>query len=131
MLFVNCLVPLHQFFQIVDTQIGVEFDLLLGLELGDFMLEIFVLHSHRGRTEHVDQPPVAIVGKSCISGLLGQPFDTCIGKTEVEDGVHHPGHGESRPGSNGYQEWIGRIAKFLPTESGFNLFHTLIDLWDR
>ena len=129
MLLVNRLVTLHEFFEIVHRQLGVELDVLLGLELGDFVLELFVLDPHRGRAEHVDDAAVAVIRKTSIARLLRQPLNTGIGQAEVENRVHHAGHRERRAGANGNEQRVCRIAELLSREC-FGLGECCVDLWN-
>ena len=43
---------------------------------------------------HRDEAAVGVVGEALVVRLLGEAFDRIVVEPEVEDRVHHPGHGE-------------------------------------
>src|ERR1035438_3226193 len=66
-----------------------------------------------------------------ILAAFGQTFDRLVVEAEVEDGVHHAGHGELRAGTDGDQQRILSRTQLLPLQ----LFkppergeHLLVDL---
>ena len=97
--------------QILGIQLGIEFDalvLLLGLQ--DF-LEQGVLHAQHDVRIHLDEAAIAVIGEARIAGELGQARDRGFGEAEIEDGVHHPGHGDPRARAHRDQQRIFRIAQ--------------------
>ncbi len=72
----------------------IELVAIAGLVLRHGMLEDLIVQvEHRG-TEHLDQTAIGIPCKARIAGQFGQPFDHFIVQTDVQDRVHHAGHGE-------------------------------------
>ena len=128
--FINRLVALHQLFQVVGAQVGVEFDALGFLHRVEFVLEQFVLDAHRGRAEHVDQSAVAVVGEAGVAGLRVQALDRCVSEAEVEDGVHHPRHRERRAGADADEHRVLGVAELLVAEGLFHLGDGGVDLRD-
>ena len=43
---------------------------------------------------HGDEAAVRVEGEALVAGLLGQALDRAVVEPEVQDGVHHAGHGE-------------------------------------
>ena len=62
---------------------------------------------------HGHEPPVGVVGEALVVGLLGQALDRLVVEPQVEDGVHHPGHGELGPRPHRHQQRVARVADAL------------------
>ena len=48
-----------------------------------------------------------------LSVSFGQTFNSLVVQTEVQDGVHHAGHGSASAGTNGHQQRVLWIAELL------------------
>ena len=66
--------------------------------------------------EHLDQAAIGVVGEARIVAALGQAFDRLVIQAEVEDGVHHAGHGELRARAHADQQRIVGAAELLPLQ---------------
>ena len=99
--------------EIVGIQINVVRDALGGLHLVDLFLEQALRHAHDDVCKHLHKAAVAVVGKARVAGLLGQALNGRVVQAEVEDGVHHAGHGLTRPGAHGHQQGIFHVAELL------------------
>ena len=64
------------------------------------VLEGLRLDPHDHVTEHADEAAVGVVGEPRVVGELGHALDGLVVQAQVEDGVHHAGHGEHRTGSH-------------------------------
>jgi hypothetical protein len=64
--------------------------------------------------EHLDQAAIGVIGKAGIIAALGQRFDGLVVEAEVQNGVHHAGHGELCAGANRNQQRIVARAQLLP-----------------
>ena len=62
---------------------------------------------------HGDETPVRVEGEALVAGLGGQALDRLVVQPEVEDGVHHPGHGELGARAHRHQQGVGGIADLL------------------
>ncbi len=62
---------------------------------------------------HGDEAPVGVEGEALVPGLLGQALDRLVVEAEVEDGVHHAGHGELGPGAHRDEQRVGGVADHL------------------
>ena len=63
--------------------------------------------------EHLDEAAVGVVGEARILGAGGQGLDALIVEAEVEDGIHHAGHGELGAGADGDEQRIVSGAELL------------------
>ncbi len=88
--------------------------LLLGFENA---VEESLAHAHNDVREHLDESSVGIIGKSGIAGLCREALYRNIVETEVEDSVHHAGHGCSRTGTDRDEKRILSVSKLLPLNS--------------
>ena len=99
--------------EIVGVQINVVRDALVGLHLVDLFLEQALGDAHDDVSKHLHKAAIAIVGKARVAGLLGQTLNRLVVQAEVEDGVHHAGHGLARAGAHGNQQGVFHIAELL------------------
>ncbi|CAM5485056.1 hypothetical protein SPURM210S_06694 [Streptomyces purpurascens] len=77
-----------------------------GLMGSDDPFEQPGVHPHHAVAEHLEQAAVGVPGEPLPSGRLGKAGHGVVVETDVEDGVHHPGHRETRSGTNGHQQRI-------------------------
>ncbi len=96
------------------------------------MLELLLGNIENHVAEHLDEAAIGVIGKTRIIAELGQGFDGLVVEAEVEDGIHHAGHGELGAGADGDQQRIFARAELLALqllkllEGGV---HLGIDLW--
>ena len=71
--FVDRLVAADELLQVCGVELGIKLHAALFLEARELVLERFVLDAHGGRSEHVDQAPIAVQGESsdCRSSWRG------------------------------------------------------------
>ena len=98
-------------FQVGGGEVGIQFDLGFVLALVKDVVEFPHVDVERHFSEHLDKAAIAIVCEARVSADLGQALDGLIVQAEVEDGVHHAGHGELRAGTNAEQQRIGAVAQ--------------------
>ena len=113
--------------QIFGAEIGIElgFDLVFaGIE---DVIELRHVDMQRDFAEHLNEAAVAIVGEARVAGFGDQAFGAGIVQAEVENGVHHAGHGELGAGTNAHQERIGCAAELFAHEL-FELGHGFVNL---
>ena len=99
--------------EIIGVQIDVVRDALGGLHLVDLFLKQALGHAHDDVRKHLHKAAVAVVGKAGVAGLLGQALDGRVVQAEVEDGIHHTGHGLARAGAHGHEQGIFDVAELL------------------
>jgi hypothetical protein len=102
---------------------------LLGVE--DFFKHRFLDVEH-DVAEHLNQAAIGVVGEARIVGALGQRLDALIVQAEVEDGVHHAGHGKLRARAHADQQRVLALAELLALQSfelGQRFFHLAVDFF--
>ena len=115
-----------QLLQVGSVQLHVLGHALLGLHGVDQLLKVLLadLHDHVGI--HLDKAAVAVPGPAGVVGLLGDDVHHILVQAEVQDGVHHAGHGGAGAGADGDQQGILVIAELLAGD----LLHLLDILHD-
>jgi len=107
------LVRLDQRPQVTGVQIEIVVRALGLLGVVQRTLEELAPDIENGLAEHLDQPPVGVERKSLVAGLLRQPQDRLVVEPDVQDGVHHPGHGELAAGAHRDQQRVVNLSKRL------------------
>jgi hypothetical protein len=59
--------------------------------------------------EERDEAPVAVPGEALVPGPVRQALHRLVVETQVEHGVHHPGHRGARPRADRHQQGTGRV----------------------
>ena len=133
-------------------EVGARARLDLGLELGDQRLEvigpelhvlrdapvgllafqqrfegivIFIIagsDAHDHVAIHLHETPVAVVGEAFVARLCDQSLNGHVVQTEIQNGVHHAGHGGPGSGTDGYEQWVVGIAE-TGVHDGLDLRH--------
>ena len=116
-----------QLFEILGRELGVQLDAALFLHLVDELLKILLAHLHDDVGIHLDKPAVGVIGEAGVVGLLGKGLDHLVVEAQVEDGVHHAGHGGPGAGPDGDQQGVAHIAELLAGDV-FQLADVLHDL---
>ena len=62
---------------------------------------------------HLDEAAIAVEREAAVAGEFGEAFGGLVVEAEIEDGVHHAGHGGAAARADGDQQRIGRVAEFL------------------
>ena len=81
----------------------------------------------RNFAEHLDEAAVAIVGEARIVRLLREAGGGVVVQAQVENGVHHAGHGELCAGADAEQHRVIGVAELL-AHGLFELDQALVDL---
>ena len=121
----------HEGFQGLGRYVGVcgGATRLLGLLEG--FVEGGARHPEDDAAVHLDKASVGVKGEPLIAGLSRQALDGGVVKTEVEDGVHHPGHRELGAGPDRHEQRLGGVAEpaaHLLLEAGEVLCHLVGEL---
>mmetsp|Transcript_56542 Transcript_56542/g.69124 ORF Transcript_56542/g.69124 Transcript_56542/m.69124 type:complete len:308 (+) Transcript_56542:60-983(+) len=105
-------VGFDQLLQVLWKQLAVLLDASLLLCPLQVLLEMVDLNAKHNIRVHLDEAPVAVEGKTTVTGLLRQSLYCDVVETQVQHCVHHSWHGCSCSGAHGHQQWVGGIAKF-------------------
>ncbi len=91
----------------------------VGLGVGQLLgriqqaVELLTGNAEDDPSVHGHEAPVGVEGEALVVGLLGQPDDRLVIEAQIEDGVHHPGHGELGPRTDRDQQRVGGVADAL------------------
>ena len=62
------------------------------------------------------EPPVGVEGETPVPAALRKSQDGPVVQSQVENGLHHPGHGARRPRSHRHQQRIALIPESAPDD---------------
>jgi len=114
MVLVDLLVCFDHAVQLLGVEVAVQLHARPLLGLVDLLFEVVVVAAHHDVAEHVDEPTIDIVGETGVAGLLDNAFHHPIVQTEVQNRVHHAGHGRGGAASHADQQRTVRIAHLHP-----------------
>ena len=103
----------HQFLHVVGIQLHVLRDAFGLFHLVDDLLEVGFGHLHHNVREHLHETAVGIVSKAGVVRQLRKALYGLIVQAQVQDGVHHAGHGSARARAHRYQQGVVHIAELL------------------
>ena len=79
---------------------------LQGVEM---LVEDLAPHPEDHAREHRDEAAVAVPREALVARARRQPVDGAVVQPEIEDRLHHAGHGDPRAGAHGDQQRAGGI----------------------
>ena len=126
-LLVQDLEALDHLLHVLGGEAGVGRNAALLLQLVHDGLELQAVIAHGDVGEHHDEAAVAVVSPADVAALGGQGGGHVVVDAEVQDGVHHAGHGGAGAGADGDQQRVFLVAELLADES-FHLGEVLEDL---
>ena len=115
-----------QLLQVIRIQIHVLRDTFLGLHGIDQCLKILLADFHNDVGIHLDESAIAVPRPAGISGFCSQRVDNGLIQAQVQNRVHHAGHGRAGTGTDGNQKRILDIAELLSCDL-FQLDDVLVD----
>ncbi len=101
---------------VLGGQLDILLDALLLLDLVDDLLKLRLRQLHDDVGEHLDEAAVGVVSETRVVGKFGKALDNGVVKAQIEDGVHHAGHGSARARTHGDEQRVGRIGKLLAAD---------------
>ena len=112
---------------VVGVQLHVLGDALGFLHLVDDLFEFAFVHLHDNVAEHLHKAAVAVIGEAGVARLFGQTLNNFVVQAQVEDGIHHTGHGSARARTDGNQQGVGGVAELLADDL-LHLADILVDV---
>ena len=103
----------HELLQVLSREVGVGRDAARVLHGRDGVLEQVAIKTHDDVGEHLDEAAVGVPCETGIFRLLDKAVDGLVVQTQVQNRVHHAGHGHRGAGTDGNQQRIFRVADFL------------------
>ena len=107
----DLLVAADQVGQIIRGQLIVELVAVIALDLIELVLEQVMVDAKHHVSIHLDEATIAVAGEAGIAAFGGEAFDGLIVQAEIEDRVHHAGHGDRRTGAHGQEKRVFRITE--------------------
>ena len=77
------------------------------------MLELVAVDLEHDLGEHLDEAAVRVPGEAIVARLLGQSTHRHVVESEVEHGVHHPGHRERGTRAHRHEQRVVAVAQHL------------------
>ena len=115
-LLVEDLEALDHLLHILGGEAGVVVNAALFLQLVHNGLELQAVVAHRDVGEHHDEAAIAVVSPADVAALGGQGGGDLVVDAEVQDGIHHAGHGGAGAGTDGDQQRVLLVAELLADE---------------
>ena len=70
-----------------------------------------MVHTENNVGVHLDEAAIAVVGKARVARTGCETFDGAVVEAQVEDRVHHAGHGRARARTDRDEQRICRVAE--------------------
>ena len=109
----DALKGLDEFLQVLGRKLGIDANAGDQAGLGQGVLEQVGIDTHDDVGEHLDKATIAIPGKTRVLRLRDEALDGIVIEAQVEDRVHHTGHGERSARTNRHEQRIGGVAELL------------------
>ncbi|GAB3351427.1 hypothetical protein GCM10027452_20570 [Micromonospora halotolerans] len=108
----DLLVRVDQPAQVVGVQVEVVRGALGPFGVVERVLELLARHLADGLAEHLDEAAVGVPGEAVVAaGLRAEPDHAAVVEADVEDGLHHAGHGELGAGAYRDQQRVLRVTE--------------------
>ena len=97
--------------QLGRRDLGIGLDAEAGLRRVELGVEDLAPHAQDHASEHHDKASIAVPREPLVARARSQTLDRRVVQAEIEDRLHHPGHGHAGPRADGDQEWTLGIAE--------------------
>lgn len=109
----DALEHLDQLLQVRGVEVEVVGGALGVLGLVQCLLEQLAVDAQHGLAEHLDQAAVGVPGEALVAGLRDQAGHRGVREADVQDGVHHAGHGELGARTHRDEQRVVGLAELL------------------
>ena len=109
----NALESLDELLQVLGRKLGVDANSGDQAGLGQGVLEQVGVNTHDDVGEHLDKATIAVPGKARILRLGDKALDRIVVEAQVEDCVHHTGHGERSARADRHEQRVGGVAELF------------------
>ncbi len=97
--------------EVLGRQVRVVLDAAAALQRGQGVLVHVRRHALHDLAVHLDEAAVAVPREALVARLLRHRDDRLVGDAEVQDRVHHAGHGEHGAGADGDEQRLRGAAE--------------------
>ena len=111
----DALEGLDKLLKVLGRKLGIDANTGDQAGLGQGVLEQVGINTHNDVGEHLDKAAVAIPGKTRILRLGDEPLNGVVVEAQVEDRVHHTGHGKWSARANRHEQRIIVVTELLAT----------------
>ena len=126
----DALKGLDEFLQVLGRKLGIDTNAGDQAGLGQGVLEQVGVNTHDNVGEHLDKAAVTIPGKTLILRLGDETLNGVVVEAQVEDRVHHAGHGKRSARANRHEQRIGGVTELFAA-AGLEVFLGGNDLIER
>ena len=109
----DALKGLDEFLQVLGRKLGIDANAGDQTGLGQGVLEQIGVNAHDDIGKHLDKAAVAIPGKTRVLRLRDKALDGIVIEAQVEDRVHHTGHGERSARAHRYKQRVVGVTELL------------------
>ena len=109
----DALEGLNELLQVLSRKLGVDAHAGNQTGLGQDILEQVGIDAHDDVGEHLDKATIAVPGKARVLRLGDESLDGIVVEAQVEDRVHHAGHGERSARAHRHEQRVGGIAELF------------------
>ena len=120
---------LNASFWVFGGQVAVELDALLLLEFVQNRLEFVLRDFHNHVREHGDETAIRVIREMRVVGQVRQTHNRHVRQAQIQNGIHHAGHGGTSAGADRNKERILVVAELLAGHL-FGLRQSSINLLD-
>ena len=102
----DALERLDKLLQVLGRKLGIDANTGDQTSLGQGVLEQIGIDAHDDVGEHLDKATIAVPGKARVLCLSDETLDGIVVETQVENRVHHTGHGERSARPHRYEQRV-------------------------
>ena len=128
-LLVDFLETNDDFLQVIRGEVAVVLDALLLLEFVQNRFKFVLRDFHNHVREHGDETAIRVIREMRVVGQVRQTHNRHVRQAQIQNGIHHAGHGGTSAGADRNKERILVVAELLAGHL-FGLRQSSINLLD-